>query len=437
MKVFEPAVADRAQFGISLWQHWALLACMFLTTGAGGFVQPFVSLYLEAAGLKQGQIGLVLGCSMATALIIQPLLGHLSDRIDARRPLMFAAGVLSAVAYSCYNSAQGIIVFTLLTMLAVNGFQYLNAGGAVVVARMAHGPGQSGAAQTGTAYASYRVWGSVGFIVVTLLCGAFMHSRFSGVSQFGRAELQGIFKFGPLLFLGAGLASCLLPDRKTSLEEKRVLEKSRESLPVNLRWFLAAIFCYMFSVSGAFSYLSLYMKSLGAMPLTITCTWAAGVVCEVLMMMRIGRLTDRFGRRPALIVAFLALPVRMLLYIPAPSPLWILMVQLMEGLGFGIMGATIIAFVNDSAHDARRGIAQARLSAVSGLALALGPVIGGVLVQRLGMSWLFAAMAGVGAVGAVIVLTRVRESHPMPEPLQHRHAALQPALRLLAEPPHA
>jgi PPP family 3-phenylpropionic acid transporter len=437
MKFSESAAAERAQFGITAWQHWALLACMFLTTGAGGFVQPFVSLYLDAAGLKHGQIGLVLGCSMATALIIQPLLGHLSDRIDARRPLMFGAGVLAAVAYSCYGSAHGVITFTLLTVLAVNGFQYLNAGGAVIVARMAYGSAQGGASQTGTAYARYRVWGSVGFIVVTLLCGALLQSHFTGDSQFERAELQQIFKFGPLLFLGAGLASCLLPDRKTSPEEKRVLEKPREGLPVNLRWFLAAIFCYMFSISGAFSYLSLYMKSLGALPLTITCTWAAGVVCEVLMMMRIGRLTDKFGRRPALIVAFLVLPLRMLLYIPAPSPMWILMVQLLEGLGFGIMGATIMAFVNDSAHDAKRGIAQARLSAVSGLALALGPVIGGVIVQRLGMGWLFAASAVVGAVGAVIVLTRVRESHPTPEPLQHRHAALQPALRLLAEPPRA
>lgn len=437
MKFSESAASERAQFGISAWQHWALLTCMFLTTGAGGFVQPFVSLYLEAAGLRAGQIGLVLGCSMATALIIQPLLGHLSDRIDARRPLMLGAGVLAAIAYSCYGSAQGVVTFTLLTMIGVNAFQYLNAGGAVVVARMAHTSGQGGAALTGTAYARYRVWGSVGFIVVTLLCGAILQSRFSGESQFERAELQPIFLYGPLLFLGAGLASCLLPDRKTAPEEKRVLEKPREALPVNLRWFLAAIFCYMFSISGAFAYLSLYMKSLGALPLTITCTWAAGVVCEVLMMMRIGRLTDKFGRRPALIVAFLVLPLRMLLYIPAPSPMWILMVQLLEGFGFGIMGATIMAFVNDSAHDAKRGIAQARLSAVSGLALALGPVIGGVIVQRLGMGWLFAASAVVGAVGAVIVLTRVRESHPTPEPLQHRHAALQPALRLLAEPPRA
>jgi PPP family 3-phenylpropionic acid transporter len=264
MKFSESAAGDRAQFGITAWQHWALLACMFLTTGAGGFVQPFVSLYLEAAGLKHGQIGLVLGCSMATALIIQPLLGHLSDRIDARRPLMFGAGVMAAIAYSCYGSTQGVIAFTLLTMLAVNGFQYLNAGGAVVVARMAHISGQGGAAQTGTAYARYRVWGSVGFIVVTLLCGVLLQGRFAGESQFGRAELQQIFTLGPLLFLGAGLASCLVPDRKTAPEEKRVLENSRESLPINLRWFLAAIFCYMFSISATFSYLSLYMKSLGA-----------------------------------------------------------------------------------------------------------------------------------------------------------------------------
>jgi PPP family 3-phenylpropionic acid transporter len=265
MKFSESAAADRAQFGITAWQHWALLACMFLTTGAGGFVQPFVSLYLDAAGLKHGQIGLVLGCSMATALIIQPLLGHLSDRIDARRPLMFGAGVLAAIAYSCYGAAQGVVVFTLLTVLAVNGFQYLNAGGAVVVARMAHGSSQGGAAQTGTTYARYRVWGSVGFIVVTLLCGALLQGRFSGESQFERSDLQAILPLAPV---SSRCRSDLLPvarpqnrtRRKASTRTARREAASESALVPGRRY---SVTC---SPSPALFLLSLYMKSLGALP---------------------------------------------------------------------------------------------------------------------------------------------------------------------------
>jgi len=44
-------------------------------------------------------------------------------------------------------------------------------------------------------------------------------------------------------------------------------------------------------------------------------------------MTQVGRLTDIYGRRPALAIAFLLMPLRLLLYIPATGPLWVLAVQ--------------------------------------------------------------------------------------------------------------
>src|ERR671916_1360667 len=80
-----------------------LTACMFLTVAAIGFLEPFVPLYLEQSGLQRGQIGLVSGIGTGLALLIQPLLGRLSDRLDARRPLMFAAAVMAGSAYLLYR----------------------------------------------------------------------------------------------------------------------------------------------------------------------------------------------------------------------------------------------------------------------------------------------------------------------------------------------
>jgi MFS family permease len=199
--------------------------------------------------------------------------------------------------------------------------------------------------------------------------------------------------------------------------------------------FLTAFFLYSFAMGGVLSYLGLYMKRLGESPMWISDTFAVGVISEVLVMVQIGRLSDRFGRRPALAVAFLALPLRLLLYIPATGPLWILCVHAMHGLNFGIMGAIAVVFVNDLATNANRGVAQARLAGAQGLAASVAPMAGGFLADRIGMGWMFAVMSAVSVAAAVLFLTQVHESHPSPESLEDRcHPLLRPFARLLAAP---
>jgi len=202
-----------------------------------------------------------------------------------------------------------------------------------------------------------------------------------------------------------------------------------------LRPFLLAFFLYQFALYGASTYLSLFLKTLGAPPLAITATFAAGVVCEVLVMTQVGRLTDVYGRRPALAIAFLLMPLRLLLYIPATGPWWVLAVQTLHGLNFGIMGTIAVAYVNDRATDANRGTLQARLGATGGLAITLGPAACGQIAERLGIGWMFAAMALVGALGAGVFLRYVPESHPAPASSENKGPfLLRPVWRWLAGP---
>jgi MFS family permease len=76
-----------------------------------------------------------------------------------------------------------------------------------------------------------------------------------------------------------------------------------------------------------------------------------------------------------------------------------------------------VAFVNDLAADRGRGRAQARLAGVGGLALALSPIVCGAIAQRWGIGWVFGTMALVGAAGALVLVTGVRETHPAPAAL--------------------
>ena len=421
-------------FVLSPFQKAALVVCMFLITSTFGFLQPFVPLYMQASGLTLRDVGIVLAISTGLALLLQPILGRLSDRIDARRPIMVCAAIAAGCAFLGYRSASSLLGFVLLSAIGTNGTIYLNAAGGVLVGRMAAGSGQSGAI-----YAKYRVWGSVGYIFVSLFSGWLVSTHQKPNEPLSRNLLDLAFTYGPLLFFAIAFVALFVPDLKretllaATANNATELEETAFRLTPNLRYFLSAYFFYIFALYGASAYIAPYIKALGGDLRMITGTFAAGVVCEVLVMTRVGRITDKWGRRPALAITFLLLPVRLLLYTLVQTPLQLLFVQLLHGVNFGIMGTIAVVFVNDTASERHRGMAQARLAAVQGLANAFGPVTGGYLATQFGIPIMFALMAGVGLVRTLIFLLRVRESHPAPVSLiKQGYAPLRPLWRLLS-----
>lgn len=390
---------------IPRWRKLMLVGVMFLITGSFGFIQPFLPLWLTASGISRSQLGLITGLATATALIVQPILGKISDRIDARRPLMLIMALTAWGAYLAYGYANSFWVFLALTILASNGFAYLNAVGGVLVGRLA------AAGQGGAGYARYRVWGSVGYVVIAMGSGLLVRPD----PHMTRADLAPIFTYGPWIFFVIAIAALLVPDPKRPpvIEEstKTDTPKKHPNL-ANLDRFLLAFGLYTFALYGATGFLAIYMHQLGATARQVTWMFAAGVVCEVLVMSQVGRWTDQHGRKPALVLGFLLMPLRLLLYIPAMGPAWVIAVQSLHGLNFGIVGAVGVALVNDVADDSNRGSLQARLGATAGLSSALGQLICGWLAQNYSISVMFVVMSAVGCVAAFLLITRVKETLP-------------------------
>ncbi|HVE80196.1 MAG TPA: MFS transporter [Gemmatimonadaceae bacterium] len=88
-----------------------------------------------------------------------------------------------------------------------------------------------------------------------------------------------------------------------------------------------------------------------------------------------GRFSDRYGRRPALIVALVASTIAYVLFAFA-STLWLLLLsRLLQGAGGGTVGV-IQAYVADSTPPEDRAKSLGWLSAVTNAGVALGPVLG-------------------------------------------------------------
>lgn len=374
---------------------------MGLTTSVTGFLQPFVPIYLLEAGLSKSQIGLVAGSGAAMAFLLQPLLGRLSDRYDARRPFVAAMALIAAAAYLAFPWLHGTTAFLLAVGLGTNATLYMQGVGGVLVGRLA----QKG--RGGATYAAYRVWGSISYVLVALAIGLILKPQ----GGHGRAPLDLAFHVGPLIFLGVAALAYWLPDPRRPVGEDEENLPTKAHIRPNLRRFLAVDFLYIVSLYGATNFISIFMLRVGGRGLFLSCVFLPGVIAETLVMRFSGAFSDRYGRRPVLAVSYVTLPIRLLVYSVATNPWWVLGAQTLHGLNFGIVGAVAIAFINDQADHSTRGALQGQLSLVTAAAGAIGPALMGEVADRYGLPAMFETAAGLAFVATLIFVLFVDESN--------------------------
>lgn len=401
-----------------------MAAYLFLVTATFGFIQPFLALYLAAAGFTNAQIGVMTGVGSGLALLIQPVLGRWSDRADARRPFIAVIAASAGLAYAAIPFAKTFPQFLALVTIGTNATLFLNSAGAILIGRLVRGRTEGGGL-----YAQLRVWGTFGYLTVALISGL-STGGLRPLAQ-SREQLDMIFRFGPILFLMIAVFAWWLPDRKN---EGSVIGGRFVSSP-NLRRFLVSYFLFFFTLYGATNYLGIFIGKLGGSPLVVSLAFAAGAVVELFIMRKAGAWSDQFGRRPALLLSFGLLPLRMALYAAAVAPWNVILIQSLHGINFGITGAVAIAFANDLAEEGKHGQAQSRLSAAIGLAGALGPVTFGQVADWLGLRNMFLMSGAVAFVGFLWFFLTVEDSHRESSALAERGPAwLRPLLRWLDRP---
>jgi MFS family permease len=116
-----------------------------------------------------------------------------------------------------------------------------------------------------------------------------------------------------------------------------------------------------------------------------------------------GRKADAWGRKPLLLTAFVALALRGVLYTYSDSATWLIGVQLLDGVGAGLIGALFPVVVADltrgSGHFNAAGGAVGTVHAVGGI---LSGVLAGQIVVAAGYQTAFLALAAIAILGAVL-----------------------------------
>lgn len=115
-----------------------------------------------------------------------------------------------------------------------------------------------------------------------------------------------------------------------------------------------------------------------------------------------GRLGDLFGRRRLLLVGLGSFTLAALLGGIAPTLPVLIATRTLQGLGAALMMALALALVSECVPQARTGRAMGLLGSLSAVGTAVGPSLGGMLLERAGWASLFFVQVPVGLLALVL-----------------------------------
>jgi len=382
--------------GASFFANYFLLYVSF------GILVPYLQLYLKARGYTPSRIGVLLGI-YALAGIAGPLfVSRLADSRTAYRALLFGSLAASAIAFVPLQLTTRFLVAAVL--LALIGASYLSSAPLLdsAVSRILPDPARQ--------YGRFRVAGSIGFIVISLVL-QFGAPRFfgAGSGDAGRDPSLPILVAFCCAALCAAGAAVFLPRVPRSRPRPHAAESLRRANAFDMRFWavIAVVFLGRFGMGAYYSFFSLYLKATFGGAAGVSLLWAIGSVAEIPPMWFSGRLIARWGLRAVLAVSLAAIMLRLGLFVVAPSLPVIALAQLLHAFTFGTFHTAAVSYVNAAIPAERRGLGMAIYNAVGiGCASFLASVAGGYIIEAHGYVALYLLYAAVPLAGIVLLFTK-------------------------------
>lgn len=166
-------------------------------------------------------------------------------------------------------------------------------------------------------------------------------------------------------------------------------------------------------------------KATGASLYMSACIIAAQLVMIPVAVFA-GAQADRWGRKPIFLIGFAVLPIRGLLYTLSDDPFFIVAVQLLDGIGAGILGVLWVTVVADlTKGTGRYNLTLGAIATAQSIGAALSNVAAGYVVHAWGYNAGFLMLAGIAACALTIFYWAMPETRELDS---QRATQLSPAL---------
>ena len=351
-----------------------------------GALYPYIPIYYSSLGLDLAAIGLLAAIFSAAGMLGSPLWGAAGDRLGRSRSVLLVPATLAALAFGALALARGmwgVGIAAAAASFAMSGVSPVLDARALETVR-----------DDRSRFGRLRVWGSISFIASALFVGWL--ADWAGIRSLFIVLIPALLVTG---IVGLGLRS---QSREPTLPRLGSLAAVfRSSL---LMRFLAAALVVWTANSAINAFFSVYLVQIGAPPTLVGWAWAIGAAVEVPLMFAFPVLSRRLGLERLIVIGAAFFVVRAAAVTLVTDPVLATFTMALHGVAFSLMLVGCVAYVSRHAPSGAAASAQGVLSAmIFGLAMIIGPELGGLLAGGLGLSGMF-VVAGVGSAAGVIGL---------------------------------
>jgi MFS family permease len=383
---------------------FSLDAINFLLADVRGALGPYLNVFLVTQRhWSQSEVGLVTTIGGLLGLVVQTPIGAAIDETRAKRgAIVLALAMLGIGAVTIFAWPRFWPVLIANSLMAIVGDVFGPAVAALTLGLYAR-------KQLARRMGRNSAFDHAGNVAIAVLAGAVGYA----FSQ------QAVFLLVPVFAVLAGIAVLSIPAEAINFDRARDLDREPDAamaatgaagygILFKSRSLVVFGLCVMlFHFANAPLLPLVGQKLAAAYPQEATAMMSSCIVAAQLVMLPIallvGRTANSWGRKPIFLAGFTILPIRAMLYTFSDNSVWLIGVQVLDGVGAGIFGAlTPLVIADIMRGTGRYNLAQGAIATGQGIGASLSGLAAGVIVDHLGYSAAFLA-AGAAAVVALAV----------------------------------
>lgn len=371
---------------------------------------PVLPLFIRSLGVPMGTVGFIAAASTVVGIVVSLPAGILSDIIGRRRVILIAAIVFASAPFLYLLVTQP---WHLVLVRIYHGFATAILGPvamAAVADTFDSGRGEK-----------------MGWYSSATMVGRFLAPIVGGALIFGN-NFHWVYLVTGIIGTLSLIAALKLPRPVTArVSARELVKKERGEIKPDIMAVLTHRSILTTSVVEAVEYfafgclevfLPIYLsEQVGFKPVSIGLLFTIQIVVATLAQPWMGRLSDRYGRVPTIIIGLLFGAVSITLITWFDNYLIMAALIGLFGLGLATVTASSAALVADLAKDSSYGGALGMLSSVMDIGHSTGPMAGGLLIAAYNYKTTFGVIGGILAFTSLVfglVMRQISRSKTLP-----------------------